>query len=829
MELSSHRWHFIGIGGAGMSALAEALLDLGATVSGSDIAASEATRALEARGARVFIGHAPENLGGADRIVLTGAVPPDNPELVAAQERGLPVVRRAELLGRLMDLRRGVAVAGTHGKTTTSSMLAWALSRAGRDPSYMIGGSIRGLGAGGHWGGGNELVAEADEYDRSFLQLRPEVAIITNIDSDHLEYYGTTDAIYAAFGQFAANVKPGGLLVMCADDPISMQLASEVGETSAPFRLQFYGVAPHALWRPERVVPNIKGGSDYTLMRAGQEVAAVSLRVPGQHNVLNSLAAIVACYDLGLEPARTAKWLAEFEGAGRRFEVKGEVGGVTIVDDYAHHPTEIAATLHAARLRYPNRRLLVLFQPHTYTRTRDYMPAFAGALSLADRAYVTEIYASRERDTLGMSGRLIVERIAHSYAEFVPTLDEAVETLLDDIAVGDVLITMGAGDVWKAGEAVLRRMEEQQDGDVAPAKMIRHIPLEPNVDSHAPGELTLRETAPPAPAGVVPASGTPATSVAKAAVAFSSDIASQLAATGLRVVRDEPMSRHNSLRIGGPASLFAAAITREQLAAAVLFARENNLPFIVLGNGTNVLVGDYGINGLVIHNKAQHISHELLDEGRSLWHVDSGVLFSRLARITCEQGWTGQEWSNSVPGSVGGGVVSNAGAHGKDLHDDLVSVTVLTSEGNIETWPADILRLGYRTSRFKAHGRKALSPPEVVLSASIVLYRDREGACGALMREYLAERQATQPQGKSAGSTFKNPPGSSAGYMIEQVGLKGYRHGQAQFSPKHANFMMNMGGASASDVVYLMRLAQGRVREQFGIELEPEIEFIGEE
>lgn len=812
-----------------MSALAEALLDLGAPVAGSDIAASEATRALEARGAHVFIGHAAANLGGADRIVLTGAVPPDNPELVAAQERGLPVVRRAELLGRLMDLRRGVAVAGTHGKTTTSSMLAWALSRAGRDPSYMIGGSIRGLGAGGHWGGGNELVAEADEYDRSFLQLRPDVAIITNIDSDHLEYYGTTDAIYAAFGQFAANVKPGGLLIMCADDPISMQLASDIGETSAPFRLQFYGVAPHALWRPERVVPNSKGGSDYTLMRAGQEVAAVSLRVPGQHNVLNSLAAIAACYDLGLEPAQTAKWLAEFEGAGRRFEVKGEAGGVTVIDDYAHHPTEIAATLHAARLRYPNRRLLVLFQPHTYTRTRDYMPGFAEALSLADRAYVTEIYASRERDTLGMSGRLIVERIAGSYAEFVPTLDEAVETLLDDKAAGDVLITMGAGDVWKAGEAALQRMEEQQ-GDVAPAEVARHIPSPPDVDSHAPGGLTLREAASLAPAGVVTGSGSPAAPVAKPAIVFPGDIASQLAAaTGLRVVRDEPMSKHNSLRIGGPASLFAAATTQEQLVAAVLFARENNLPYIVLGNGTNVLVGDYGINGLVIHNKAQHISHELLAEGRSLWHVDSGVLFSRLARITCEQGWTGQEWSNSVPGSVGGGVVSNAGAHGKDLHDDLVSVTVLTSGGNIETWPADILRLGYRTSRFKAHGRKALSPPEVVLSASIALYRDGEGGCTARMHEYLAERQATQPQGKSAGSTFKNPPGNSAGYLIEQVGLKGYKHGQAQFSPKHANFMMNMGGARASDVLYLMHLAQGRVREQFGIELEPEIEFIGEE
>jgi UDP-N-acetylmuramate dehydrogenase len=280
--------------------------------------------------------------------------------------------------------------------------------------------------------------------------------------------------------------------------------------------------------------------------------------------------------------------------------------------------------------------------------------------------------------------------------------------------------------------------------------------------------------------------------------------------------------------VGGPASFFVVVSNKAQLIAAVLFARERGLPYLVLGNGTNILVGDYGIDGLVIHNKAQDISHEILNEGRSLWHVESGVLFSRLARITCEQGWTGQEWSNSVPGSVGGGVVSNAGAHGKDLHDDLVSVEVLTRGGKVEVWPADTLELGYRTSRFKAHGSRALSNPEVILSADITLYRDTGRECEARMREYLAERQAKQPQGKSAGSTFKNPPNTSAGYLIEQVGLKGFRHGQAQFSPKHANFMMNLGGATTADVLHLMRLAQTRVREQFGIDLEPEIEYIGE-
>ncbi|MDQ3703862.1 MAG: UDP-N-acetylmuramate--L-alanine ligase [Chloroflexota bacterium] len=819
MDLSSHRWHFIGIGGAGMSALADALLDLGASVTGSDLSASDATRSLEARGARVSIGHAAANLGDADHVVYTGAVPADNPEIVAARQRNLPLIRRAELLGQLMDLRRGVAVAGTHGKTTTSSMLAWVLAKSGRDPSYMVGGTIRGLGPGGHWGGGPELVAEADEYDRSFLQLRPEVAIITNIDSDHLEYYGSTDAIYAAFGEFAANVRPGGLLVMCADDLTSMQLASDLQQTTAPFRLQFYGTASEALWRPTAITPNGTGGSDYVVTRNGQEVVSVSLRVPGHHNVLNSLAVFAACIELGLSPEEVARWLAEFEGAGRRFEVKGEIGGITVVDDYAHHPTEITATLQAARERYPNRRLLVLFQPHTYTRTRDFLNDFATSLQLADRTYVTEIYASREQDTLGMSGRMIVERIK-GQAEFVPTLKEGVQTLLDDVASGDVVITMGAGDIWKAGEELLAALSQAQDDEaVEPVDVERHIPLAPKLDVQPPGELTV-EQAQSAAARFTPS---------RPAVTFKGDPASEIeAATGLKVIRDEPMSKHNSLRVGGPASYFVVASSKAQLVAVVLFARERGLPYLVLGNGTNVLVGDYGIDGLVIHNKAQDISHELLDEHRSLWHVASGVLFSRLARITCEQGWTGLEWSNSVPGSVGGGVVSNAGAHGKDLYDDLVSVEVLTREGNIEVWSADTLEMGYRTSRFKAHGSRALSNPEVILSASITLYRDTDHTCEARMREYLAERQATQPPGKTAGSTFKNPPGNYAGYLIEQVGLKGYRHGQAQFSPKHANFMMNLGGATTADVLYLMRLAQDRVREQFGIDLEPEIEYIGE-
>jgi len=455
---NSESWHFIGIGGAGMSALASALLDLSVSVSGSDMAASDATRELEARGAYIYIGHSAENLGDATRVVVTAALSPDNPELVAARERGIPVIKRAALLGELMDLRRGIAVAGTHGKTTTSSMIAWVLAKAGRDPSYMIGGTIRGLGPGGHWGSGEELVAEADEYDRSFLHLRPDVAVITNVESDHLEYYGSEIAIDEAVLEFAMNVRPGGMLLLYDSDSRVANLSAKLREAAVPFSIHFYGTGVTSTWQARGVEANESGGTSYIALRNGEEVVRVMLQVPGNHNALNSLAALAVCVELGIEAGEAARWLGEFIGAGRRFEVKGEVNSITVVDDYAHHPTEIAATLQAARQRYPNNRLVVVFQPHTYTRTRDFLDDFAASLSAADRVFVTEIYASRERDTLGMSGRNIIEKMAGATATFVPTLEDATNILLEELRPGDVLLTMGAGDVWKVGEAILKSL-----------------------------------------------------------------------------------------------------------------------------------------------------------------------------------------------------------------------------------------------------------------------------------------------------------------------------------------------------------------------------------
>jgi UDP-N-acetylmuramate dehydrogenase len=315
-------------------------------------------------------------------------------------------------------------------------------------------------------------------------------------------------------------------------------------------------------------------------------------------------------------------------------------------------------------------------------------------------------------------------------------------------------------------------------------------------------------------------------------------------ATGLRVLQQEPLSKHTSLRIGGPADLFLTVRSTAQLIAAVHTARELELPYLVIGNGTNLLALDRGVRGLVIHNRAAHVERTVIDargeplppereteSQMALWRADAGVLFTHLARVTVAEGWIGAEWGNSIPGSIGGAVVSNAGAHGGDMAAILRRIWVLDADGAVVEEPAEELALGYRTSVFKAHGpyaARAMSPGRIVLRAEMLLRRGSREEGEQRMREYLEQRQRTQPQGKSAGSTFKNPPGDAAGRLIELVGLKGYRHGQAQFSPVHANFMMNLGGATAADVLALLELARTRVLAQTGIALETEIEIIGE-
>jgi UDP-N-acetylmuramate--alanine ligase len=451
------RIHFVGIGGAGLSAIAHVLLGEGYVISGSDQQASLATDQLAARGVKITIGHHAENVASAQWVVVSAAIPHDNPELVEARARGIPVIKRAELLGRMMQGRKGVAVAGTHGKTTTTAMIAQMLLEAGLDPTFIVGGVISGLGINARTGTG-PFVVEADEYDRMFLGLRPWVAVVTNVEHDHPDCYPTFEAMLEAFDQFARLVPQDGVLAACCDNRPARELAERMARQGRSVVL--YGIMNNgAAWRAVDVQPNHAGGSDYVLLREGQSEGLVRLRVPGLHNVANSLAVLIVAERLGVPLTQARASLVEFRGVLRRFEIKGEAGGVTVVDDYGHHPSEIKATLAAARARFPGCGIWAVLQPHTYSRTRSLMDEFARAFSDADHVIVTAIYAAREHDTLGVSGQDIVARMNDARrrdARYIADLDEAASYLLANVKPGEIVITLSAGDGNRVGEILLQ-------------------------------------------------------------------------------------------------------------------------------------------------------------------------------------------------------------------------------------------------------------------------------------------------------------------------------------------------------------------------------------
>ena len=447
--------HFVGIGGAGMSGIAEVLHNMGYLVTGSDIKSSETTRHLEELGIRVVIGHRSEHVEGADVVVRSSAVALENPEIVAARQQLIPVIPRAEMLAELMRLKYGVAIAGTHGKTTTTSMVATVLTKGGFDPTVVIGGRLGSLGANAKLGRGDFLVAEADESDGSFLKLSPTIAVVTTIDAEHLDYYRDLEHIQETFLQFINKVPFYGLAVLCLDQENIQALLPRVEK-----RFITYGLRSQADITAKEI--NLQGmGSEFALVLRQESLGKFRLRVPGMHNVSNALAAVAVGLDLdiGLEAIRQA--LEEFTGVDRRFQIKGEVRGVLVVDDYAHHPAEIQATLNAAKDGF-GRRVVAIFQPHRYTRTTLLLREFLTAFYQADLLVVTEIYAAGEPIIPGVSGRQIADgalKHGHRNVTFIPDKETIPGLLLPELQPGDMVITMGAGDVWKVGEELLRRLE----------------------------------------------------------------------------------------------------------------------------------------------------------------------------------------------------------------------------------------------------------------------------------------------------------------------------------------------------------------------------------
>lgn len=447
------RLHMVGIGGTGMCGIAEVLLSFGFEVSGTDLSSNEVTNRLVSLGARVSQGHGAEYLGDAQVVIISSAIGADNPEVKEAVRRKIPVVRRAEMLGELMRLRWGIAVCGTHGKSTTTSMIGEILTAAGFDPTIIVGGRLTGSNTGARIGQGDILVAEADEYDKSFLQLAPIMAVATNIEPEHLECYGSFSELRAAFKQFLGSVPFYGRVMISSDD---YNLRELKGDLQRP--LTVFGFAEPATLRA-RITGHENGCTNAEIIRNGESLGELHMRLPGVHNIQNALAALAVAFELDVKWTVARDALQGFEGVHRRFEIVGEFDGVLLVDDYAHHPTEVRVTLQAARDAYPDRRIVALLQPHLYSRTQRFVEEFAEALGAADLAIVMDVYASRETPIPGISGELIaraVKRRAHPDVHYVAVDDTLGAITRPLLKPGDLLITMGAGNVGRLGREMFQ-------------------------------------------------------------------------------------------------------------------------------------------------------------------------------------------------------------------------------------------------------------------------------------------------------------------------------------------------------------------------------------
>lgn len=785
--------HFIGIGGISMSGIARMLLDQGYSVTGSDIARSAQTQALEDRGAKIMLGHSdPELAGSADVVVSTRrAELHAETELSAARAHGALVVKRGQLLGMIANAKRSVAIAGTHGKSTTTGMVAHALAAMGADPSYASGAVIPSLGGTTGSGSGPFMAVEADEFDRSFYWLRPEVAIITSVSFDHPDIYASQDDYDDAFRTFAGGVTPDGTLIIAGDDLGSTRVLQTLNEhENPPFNVVTFGEGAAVHWKLDW------DGRRCAFVDPGKERHTVQLGVPGKHNARNAIAATAALAALGFRVPETIAAIETFTGVGRRFEHKGTIAGVDVVDDYAHHPDEIAAVLAAARDTFLDRRIIAVHQPHTYSRTKALLEEFAVSLDDADEIVLLDIYPSGEQDTLGISSSDILAKLRKpSHAASGP--NDAARITATIMRPGDVVLTLGAGDITRTGSLLIEALTRRQEGEEQVAN------AHPRVMSPESAPRSRRNTTP------------------------SFDLPG---APDVRVLEGASMAMFTTMRLGGNADFLVRAQNPDHLVEAVRWANAEGMRVTVIGGGSNLLVSDDGIRGLVIVVRTPgERARELLEAEDRDDHVQVRVAvqapLSWVGRYCAEQGWSGMDWGVGLPGQIGGATVNNAGAHGTELKDHLTAIDILSSTGEIERKPASWLDPAYRVTKVKDAPRPR---PWIILASIFDLPKDDPGTLVALANDHAEFRKRTQPTGACSGSTFANPPGDFAGRLLEAAGLKGHTVGAMRLSPKHANWVVNTGGGTASEAWELIQFARATVASRFGVDLRPEIERVGE-
>jgi UDP-N-acetylmuramate--L-alanine ligase/UDP-N-acetylenolpyruvoylglucosamine reductase len=743
------RIHLIGVAGSGMSGIAGLLLALGHRVSGSDKVATIETDRLRGLGLQFSCPHTAEAVREADIVIFSSAIKPGNVAYDEAHRLGKMMVRRADALAAVMHRKRGIAIAGMHGKTTTSSMAAHVLRVGGLKPSHYVGAEIPILGTNAHWDTeGEYFVAEGDESDGTIVLYHPEHSILLNIEEEHMDFYESLEAIEAVYGQLLDQTS--GNVFYCVDDLHAARVckgranAISYGETdSAEFRFQ--------------PVLSRSFHSKFKVFRREKWLGDFALNIPGRHNISNATGVIALATVLGVDVQKIAEAFESFRGAKRRFEVKYRSDNYMVVDDYGHHPSEIRATLETARAVCSG-RVMVMFQPHRYSRTQALQQEFGHAFSKADRLFVADVYAASEKPIPGVTGQTIVDavaRIGHDGAQYIADrkqIPAAVGPLLEP---GDLVLSLGAGDIHEQGTRLatdLARLEE------------------------------LR------------------------------------AAMGPGVARlYEPLARHTTLRVGGPAQFWLEPETEAGFARLVRHCTANAIPLFVIGRGSNLLIGDGGIPGAVAHLSRGEFRN-ISVSGTEIT-AGAGVKLKELAYAARDALIAGFEWFEGIPGQVGGALRMNAGAMGGETFRQVASVRYVDEQGIFHTTTPAEMQVHYRDVPSLARN--------YAVAATFKGHPGKAEEIHALLEASMQKRRTSQPKESSAGCIFKNPPSCPAGKLVDELGLKDARVGGARVSPIHGNFIVNDGNATASDVLELIAKIKAVAREQRGIELETEVQILG--
>jgi UDP-N-acetylmuramate--alanine ligase len=742
-----HRVHLIGVAGSGMSGLAALLLELGHEVSGSDKVATQETARLQRLGLRFHQGHQTEDAADAELAIYSSAIKIDNPILASAKMKA----RRAEALAAIMRAKRGIVIAGMHGKTTTSAMAAHVLREGGLHPSHYVGAEIPILGSNAHWDWrGEYFVAEADESDGTIELFHPEHALILNIEEEHLDFYEDLAAIEKVFQKLLSQTS--GIVFYSADDKHAPRTCRSCE------RLVSFGLSEKADYRAVDI--ELKDfRSVFRVQRGKKQLGEITLNVPGQHNVHNATGVVALATELGVPFEKIAKSLGKFQHARRRFEIKYASDRFLLVDDYAHHPTEIRATLRTARST-GRKRVLTMFQPHRYSRTQKLRKEFGAAFDDADKVIVADVYPASEAPIPGISGKTIVDEVVahgHRDATFQPRLDRLHRDIGNAIDVGDLVLSLGAGNIHEQLSILA--------ADLVIAEKLKAIVGEE-------GDVRLYE----------------------------------------------PLAKHTTLRVGGPADFWVEPRTENAFAELIRFCKGENLALFVIGRGSNLLVRDGGIRGVVVHpsggdfDKIDIVGNEIT--------AGVGAKLRELAYAARGANLGGLEWMEGIPGAVGGGLRMNAGAMGAQLFENVTRVRYLDGEGNAHTKDRQELEVHYR--------HFPLLENNFAVSATFRAEPAERSKIDNRLQESQEKRRTTQPIAKSAGCIFKNPQNTPAGKLVDELGLKNTNVGSARVSEVHGNFIVNDGGASARDMLQLIDQIKSAARAR-GIELETEVQIVGED